>query len=127
MQNHDCIKPYVTNVERRAMQNRKFRDMIWTGCNSQMTVMCIAPRGEIGLEIHEEEDQIIRIEQGCAIVQMGLCKHELDMKARMTKGDTVFIPAGYWHNIINVGCMPLRVSAVYAPPHHDPKNYEEEE
>lgn len=33
-------------------------------------------------------------------------------------GDVAFIPAGTWHNVINAGCCPLRVSSVYAPPNH---------
>lgn len=28
------------------------------------------------------------------------------------------IPAGTWHNIVNVGESSLRAASVYAPPHH---------
>ena len=33
-------------------------------------------------------------------------------------GDTIFVPAGIWHNVINIGRTPLKLSAIYAPPHH---------
>ena len=54
---------YVMNADRMSMQNADFRNTIWTGCYSQMTLMCIPVCSDIGLEIHEDTDQIIRIEQ----------------------------------------------------------------
>lgn len=36
----------------------------------------------------------------------------------MCKGDTVFIPAGTWHNVVNIGRNALKLSSVYAPPNH---------
>ena len=110
--------PYMTNIEQEAAKNRNFRTALWTGCHLQMTLMCIPPCGEIGPEIHEDTDQLIRIEQGRAAVQMGKCEYRQDFYKNMCRGDAVFIPAGTWHNIINIGRTPLKVSSVYAPPHH---------
>ena len=110
--------PYVTNVPQDAMQNTNFRTAIWTGCYIQMTLMCIPMCSDIGLEIHEDTDQIIRIEEGCALVVMGHCRNEMCFQRNLCKGDTVFVPAGTWHNIINTGRMTLKVSIIYAPPHH---------
>ena len=112
---------YVTNIEKIAIQNQNFRTAIWTGCYLQMTLMCIPPCEDIGLEIHSELDQFIRVEQGKAIVKMGTCKNELDFQRILCKGDGVFIPAGTWHNIINLGRNSLKVSVIYAPPNH-PRN-----
>lgn len=111
-------KPYVVNVEQMSLQNRYFRSTVWTGRQLQMTVMCIPPCGEIGLEIHEETDQFIRVEQGCAVVKMGECKRQLDFQQNMCRGDAVFVPAGTWHNVVNTGRIPLKVSVIYAPPNH---------
>lgn len=110
--------PYVTNIPQAAAQNTNFRTAIWTGTHLQMTLMCIPPCGEIGLEIHPDTDQAIRIEQGNAVVKMGQCKDRLNFQQRLGKNDTIFVPAGTWHNIINTGCMPLKISSIYAPPHH---------
>lgn len=63
--------PYVANIEQQAVQNQNFRTAIWTGCHLQMTLMCIPPCGEVGLEIHPDTDQFIRVEQGNAVVGMG--------------------------------------------------------
>ena len=111
-------RPHVTNVDQKAMNNTNFRTAIWTGCHAQMTLMCIPVCSDIGLEVHPETDQIIRIEQGMALVKMGHCKNELNFQFEVCKGDTIFVPAGTWHNVINIARTPLRVSSVYAPPHH---------
>lgn len=42
----------------------------------------------------------------------------MDFQQRVSMGDAIFVPAGTWHNIINVGNSPLKLSSIYAPPHH---------
>ncbi len=111
-------EPYVTNVEQMAINNRSFRMAIWTGCNVQMTLMHIPIKGEIGLEMHEDVDQMIRVEQGRAMVIMGECRCKMKLCQALRKSDVVFVPAGTWHNIINVGRSPLKLSSIYAPPNH---------
>ena len=110
--------PYITNVTKMAEENQNFRTTLWTGCYAQMTLMCIPECKDIGLEIHKDTDQIIRIEQGMALVKMGECEKRLDFIRKACVGDTIFVPAGTWHNVINIGKKPLKVSSVYAPPHH---------
>ena len=110
--------PYVANIEQTAIQNRYFRSAVWTGKHLQMTVMRRPPCEDIGIEIHEEVDQFIRVEQGCAIVKIGECRCSLEFEQKMCRGDGVFIPAGMWHNVINTGRCPLKVSVIYAPPNH---------
>lgn len=110
--------PFATNIVMEARDNNNYRSALWTGCNLQMTLMSIPVCGEIGLEVHEDTDQYIRVEHGKAMVLIGECKNNPDMRQVMTMGDGVFIPVGYWHNIINIGNCPLKLSSVYAPPHH---------
>lgn len=111
-------EPYVANIAEKAAQNSNFRTTIWTGCHLQMTLMSIPVCAYIGLEIHEDTDQMIRIEEGMALVRMGCNRSCLDYQQNVCKGDVIFVPAGMWHNVMNTGQMPLKVSAVYAPPHH---------
>ncbi|WP_099468703.1 cupin domain-containing protein [Konateibacter massiliensis] len=110
-------KPYIANVGQMAMQNTNFRTAIWTGTYMQMTLMCIPPCGEIGLEMHDDVDQFIRIEQGRAIVKIGDCRQQGFCQC-IGRGDVVFVPAGTWHNVINAGRGPLKVSSTYSPPNH---------
>ena len=83
-----------------------------------MTLMCIPSCSDIGIEMHHDTDQIIRIEQGMALVKMGTCENQLNNQKKVCVGDTIFIPAGTWHNIINVQNIPLKLSSIYAPPKH---------
>ena len=110
--------PHITNVTPKAICNTAFRAALWTGNYLQMTVMSIPPCSDIGLEIHEDTDQIIRIEQGIGLLKMGKCKNDLNCQKEFRTGDTLFIPAGTWHNLLNCGRMPLKVSSIYGPPHH---------
>ena len=110
--------PYVENIERVAVNNGNFRTAIWKGDNLQMTLMSIPPCGEIGKEIHPDTDQYIRVEQGYAVVSMGTGMNCMNDVQNMRRGDAVFVPAGTWHNIVNAGRTPLKLSSIYAPPHH---------
>lgn len=76
-------KPFVTNIMRVARQNQNFRTAFWTGCHLQMTLMCIPPCGEIGVEMHPDTDQFIRVEEGQALVRMGDCRENLDFQCRI--------------------------------------------
>ena len=83
-----------------------------------MTLMSIPVDSDIGLEIHKDTDQIIRIEHGMGQVKMGDHKEQLDYQLDVRRGDVIFVPAGTWHNVVNIGRMSLKVSVIYAPPHH---------
>ena len=110
--------PYVINVKNAAMKNTNFRTALWTGCHMQMTLMSIPVCSDIGLEVHEDTDQVIRVEEGMGCVKMGYNRNCLGYEQRLQVGDVVFVPVGTWHNIINTGNCPLKLSTIYAPPHH---------
>lgn len=113
-------KPYVVNIEEITEQNSTYRTAIWTGKHLQVTVMSINVGDDIGLEIHPDTDQFIRIEEGQGLVQMGDSQDRLDFEARASEDYAVMIPAGKWHNITNTGNKPLKIYTIYAPPHHPP-------
>ena len=119
-ESHCNIKPMpaVINIDRQTKTNTNYRKVLWTGEYLQVTVMCIPPGGDIGLECHPDTDQFIRIEQGCALVEMGCQKHCLNQRQTANPDYAVLVPAGTWHNVTNIGRCPLRVYSIYAPPHH---------
>ena len=80
--------------------------------------MSIKVNDDIGVEIHEDTDQFIRIEDGQGIVKMGKSKDNLDFEKKFEDDFAIMIPAGTWHNIINTGDKPLKLYSIYAPPHH---------
>ena len=110
--------PYVVNIEELTLSNNNFRTASWTGSHLQMTLMTIQAGGEVGLEIHEDTDQFLRLEQGSAKVIMGDSRDNLNQEWTAEDDWAIFIPAGTWHNIINLGTEPLKMYSIYAPAHH---------
>jgi mannose-6-phosphate isomerase-like protein (cupin superfamily) len=100
------------------VKNENFRTTKWTGQDLQMTVMSLKPGEEIGLEIHDEGDQFIRVEKGTARVVMGASKDKMTFDKKVSDDWAIFIPGGFWHNIINEGDQSLKVYVIYAPPEH---------
>jgi len=111
-------KPFVVNIEQAAKLNPNYRTSLWTGKHLQVTLMSIEAGGDIGLEVHPDVDQFIRIEQGQGLVQMGERKDRLDFERKVSEDDAIMIPAGTWHNVINTGHDPLKLYSIYAPPEH---------
>lgn len=87
-------KPFVVDVEKLTKDNKNYRTVIWTGKYMQMTVMSIPPGEDIGLEIHEDHDQFLRIEKGEGIVQMGDAEDNLDFQEKVEDDFAILIPAG---------------------------------
>ena len=111
-------KPQLLNIHNEVCCNTNFRTTIWTGDHLQVTIMSIPVGGEIGLEIHEDVDQFLQIENGVARVYMGKTKQSVSCFGRADNNCAIIIPQKTWHNIINVGRIPLKLYSIYAPPEH---------
>ena len=111
-------QPYVVNINGASKQNKTFRTALWTGHHLQVTLMSINVGEDIGLEIHPDTDQFLRIEQGRGVVRMGPSKDNLNFERKLMDNSAIMVPAGTWHNIINTGKVPLKLYSIYAPPHH---------
>lgn len=115
----DCgPAPYVVAITDVTTANRNYRTALWTGVNLQLTLMSINPGEDIGLELHEDTDQFLRIEGGKARVQMGPSAEDLTFDEIAEDDYAIFVPAGMWHNLTNIGAEPLKIYSIYAPPHH---------
>lgn len=110
--------PFVINIDKATKQNDNFRLALWTGEHLQLTLMSIDVGEDIGLEMHPEVDQFIRIEEGQGIVKMGDTPDNLDFQAKVCDDFIIIIPAGKWHNLINTGNIPIKLYSIYAPPEH---------
>ena len=111
-------EPFVFNIRHATEKNENFRTTLWTGEYLQLTLMSIPACGDIGVEMHSDVDQFIRVESGRAKVYMGSCRNNLQERACVDGDDAILIPAGTWHNIVNVGGRPLKLYSLYAPPQH---------
>ena len=111
-------EPFVVNIEEITKANNTFRTALWTGEHLQLTLMNIPVGESIGLEIHPDTDQFLRLEQGEGLVQMGKDKNNLSFQKRVSNNFAFVVPAGTWHNLINIGNIPIKLYSIYAPPKH---------
>jgi len=110
--------PFAIDINKATLANDTYRTALWTGKNLQLTLMSIDPFDDIGLEVHPDNDQFLRIEKGQGIFQFGTTQHNLQYQQNVYDDYAIFVPAGTWHNIINTGNTPMKIYSVYAPPHH---------
>ncbi|ANX11556.1 cupin [Fictibacillus arsenicus] len=111
-------KPLVINIDEASKVNNTYRTALWTGEHLQVTLMSIDVGDDIGLEVHPNTDQFLRIEEGQGIVQMGDSQDQLDFQVEAYDDFAIMIPAGKWHNLTNTGDKPIKLYAIYAPPEH---------
>ena len=111
-------KPFIFNIRHATMMNENFRTTLWTGRDMQLTLMSIPVHGDIGVEMHPDVDQFICLESGRMKICMGDCRNTLREITCVEGNHALFIPAGTWHNLINVGNRPLKLYSLYAPPQH---------
>ncbi len=110
--------PFVINIEEITTSNDTFRTALWTGEHMQLTLMSLEPGEDIGLEMHPDVDQFIRVEEGRGIVMMGESQDMPSFQQPVSADFAFIIPAGTWHNLVNVGSTPLKLYSIYAPPQH---------
>lgn len=104
---------YDTNIEQQTLENTNFRKVLYTSEFQQLVVMSIPVGGEIGKEIHDENDQFIRVESGEAEAVID------GRKIKLRDDDVIIIPKGSEHNVVNSSSdKDLKVYTIYSPPHH---------
>lgn len=109
---------YVVDINAATTQNKNYRTALWTGEHLQVTLMSIGVGEDIGLEVHPNTDQFLRVEQGKGVVRMGNRRDNVTIEKKVRDDSAIMIPAGTWHNVINTGNVPLKLYSIYAPPHH---------
>lgn len=103
---------YIVNIKKDTLENKNFRKVLYTAKNSQLVVMSLLPKEEIGAEIHQL-DQFIRVEKGGGKSILNGKEYELN------DGSAVVIPAGTEHNIINTSeTDEMKLYTIYSPPNH---------
>lgn len=102
----------VKDITKKALGNTYFRQVLENGTHTQVVIMSIPAGGEIGMETHPENDQVLYLVagEGKAI----LSGQEFPYRA----GDLVLVPAGTEHNFVNTGAVDLKIITTYSPPHH---------
>ncbi len=107
------IKGFNKNIEELTLKNLNFRRVLYTAKHSQLVLMSLLPKEEIGEEVHKDGDQFFRFEKGSGKVIINETEHIVG------DGDGVIVPAGAKHNVINTSATKeLKLYTIYSPPHH---------
>ena len=107
------MQGFYTHIEEDTLENNFFRKVLFTGPKSQLVLMALQSNEDIGSEVHPDNDQFFRFEAGEGRVV-------IDGQEYIVKdGDSVVIPAGAEHNVINTSeTEMLKMYTIYSPAHH---------
>lgn len=107
------MKGFSANIEKDTLENDNFRKVLYTSKHSQLVLMNLQPGEEIGMEVHEENDQFFRFEKGQGKVIIDGNEYEV------TDGFAIIVPVGAEHNVINTSdSEELKLYTIYSPAHH---------
>ena len=108
------MKGFKSNIENDTLKGKNFRKVLYSGEHLQLVLMSLLPNEEIGLETHPDNDQFFRFESGQGKCIINGIEHLI------LKGDTIIVPAGTKHNVINTSNEKmLKFYTIYSPPHHE--------
>jgi mannose-6-phosphate isomerase-like protein (cupin superfamily) len=107
------MKGYKTNIEKDTQANENFRKVLYTAKYSQLVLMTLLPKEEIGMEVHPDRDQFFRFESGVGKVFIDENIYEVG------DGDVAIVPAGAQHNVVNTSLTEkLKLYTIYSPAEH---------
>ncbi len=109
---------WIDDIEKRTLENTNFRTVAYTGEHTQLTLMRLGPGEEIGWERHGNIDQFLRLEQGRARVEFGRTEDAVDETHEVADDWAFIVPAGVWHNVVNIGEDDVKLYSLYSPPEH---------
>lgn len=114
------MEPYYDNIEASTIDNRYYRNVVYTDHNIQIVEMRLRPQEEIGLERHPGLTQFFRIESGIGMAQIEGAHSELTYYA-LSDGVAFAVPPNHLHNVINLSkTEDLKLYTIYSPPNHPP-------
>lgn len=109
------------DIEKETVDNEDYRRILYTTPQMQLVLMSLKPNEEIGEEVHDYVTQFLRFENGEGKVVVN--GEEKEVK----DGDSVIIPNGRKHNIINTSdSEDLKLYTIYSPPNHPKDTIEKE-
>ena len=113
LSNNENMKGFNANIEKDTLANSDFRHVLYSGKHSQLVLMSLKPKEEIGMEVHPDNDQFFRFEQG-----QGKCVIDGN-EYLVTDGLAIVVPAGAQHNVVNISeTEELKLYTIYSPAHH---------
>ncbi|HUX35897.1 MAG TPA: cupin domain-containing protein [Candidatus Paceibacterota bacterium] len=107
------MKGFKDDIEKLTLENEDFRRVLYTSKHSQLVLMALKPLEEVGMEVHADNDQFFRFEQGTGKVVID------GLERPAANGDAFIVPAGSQHNVVNTSeTEPMKFYTIYSPAHH---------
>lgn len=107
------MKGFNANIEQDTLDNNNFRKVLYTSKHSQLVLMSLKPKEDIGAEVHPNNDQFFRFEKGQGKVIIDGNEYEVK------DGSAIVVPTGAEHNVINTSTTDdLKMYTIYSPAHH---------
>lgn len=114
--NPHYMKGFHSHIEKDTVENTHFRKVLYTGAHCQLVLMSLKPGEDIGMEIHQDNDQFFRFEKGQGKCIINGNEYEVG------DGVAIIVPAGAEHNVINTSeNEDLKLYTIYSPAHHKDK------
>lgn len=109
---------WLADINDLTLGNTNFRTVVHTGEHAQLTLMRLHPGEQIGWERHGHLDQFLRLEQGRARVEFGRTGDSVEETHEIEDDWALIVPAGIWHNVVNIGEEDVKLYSLYSPPEH---------
>ena len=110
--------PHVTDLRQETLNNTLFYTTRWTSKNMQFALISVPVNSDTGVDTRYNSDQFFYIERGEALVFMGACQDCFTIQTRVYEGYAIVVPAGTWHNVVNIGTSDLKMFSIFAPALH---------
>lgn len=110
------MKGFNANIEKETVDNNNFRKVLYSAKHCQLVLMSLKPGEDIGLEVHQDNDQFFRFEKGEGKVIIDGNEYQV------SDGSAIIVPSGAEHNVINTSkTEELKLYTIYSPAHHKDK------
>ena len=107
----------VIDMDKSTNYNVYYRNVILTTENMQIVLMSIKPNEEIGMEVHPNTTQFIKVEGGKGLAIT--INNDEQVVYEIKEGSSVTITQGTYHNIVNTSNDDLKIYSIYSPPEHE--------
>jgi len=100
---------YYENIDTQVLKNKQRHVEVYSDKNMSLVFVCLKPKEEIGMEIHDHETQFTKVVKGVGLAIVG------EKTQVLNNGMVTVIPVGSKHNIINVSdTEPLKMYTIYS-------------
>lgn len=100
------------DLKKMAKENKAFRRVVDTGKFGQLVLISLRKGENLGDETHPGTDELYYVVEGKAEIKLDGKRFPFEEHTAM------LVPAGTWHDVINIGKEDLKLFALFTSPIH---------